>query len=198
MPGSVAWSYARVRVQVNVEIKLMLNLLKLLTIVLTGAVCSWAQSQVATSTSTAPFELRGAHVTPGQGVPSWPVMPGDTIKAGSGPVTITFTDGSSVILDPNSTAKVDLSGQTPEFELQTGSVHYALKSASAVKLIAMGKPVSTSRLTGIVKISNGHVATGWWTPGHTALVVSGAAASTAVGVGVTESTSGGTAVSPSR
>jgi hypothetical protein len=176
----------------------MFNSLKLLTIVLTGAVCTWAQSQVATSTSTAPFELRGAHVTPGQGVPSWPVMPGDTVKAGSGPVTIAVADGSSVILDPDSTAKVDLSDRTPVFQLQGGSAHYALKSASAVRLVAMGKPVSTTHLTGIVKISNGHVSNGWWTPGHTALVVGGAAVSTAVGVGVTESTSGGTAVSPSH
>jgi hypothetical protein len=172
--------------------------LKLLTIVLTGAVCTWAQSQMATSTSSAPFELRGAQVTPGQGVPSWPVMPGDTIKAGSGSVTTVFSNGSSIVLDPNSSAKVDLSGQTPVFQLQTGALHYSLKSASAVKLTALGTPVTTTHLTGLVKISNGHVTSGWWTPGHTAAVVTGAAASTALGVGVTEATSGGTTVSPSH
>jgi hypothetical protein len=125
-------------------------------------------------------------------------MPGDTIKAGSGSVTIAFPDGSSVILDPNSVAKIDMSNNTPAVQLESGSIHYALRSASGVKLSAMGKPVTATHLSGIVKISNGRVATGWWTPGHTALVVAGAAASTAVGVGVTESTSGGTSVSPSR
>lgn len=176
----------------------MPKLLKIVIIALTGALCTWAQSQVATVTSTAAFELRGASVTPGQGVPSWPVMPGDTIKAGSGSVTIAFPDGSSVILDPNSVAKIDMSNNTPAVQLESGSIHYALRSASGVKLSAMGKPVTATHLSGIVKISNGRVATGWWTPGHTALVVAGAAASTAVGVGVTESTSGGTSVSPSR
>ncbi len=176
----------------------MFNLRKLLTIALTGAVGTWAQSQVATVTCAAPFELRGGIVTPGQGVPSWPVMPGDTIKAESGPVTITFTDGSSVILDPKSTAKVDLSGQTPQFQLESGSVHYALKSASAVKLIAMGKPLSVTNLSGIVKISNGRVSTAWWSPVHTGLVIAGTAAATGVVVGVAEATTGGPAVSPSH
>jgi hypothetical protein len=176
----------------------MHKLLNILIIGLTSAVCTWAQTQVATVTSTATFELRGANVTPGQGVPTWPVMAGDEIKSAGGSVTISFPDGSSVILDPGSSAKVDMSGQTPQFQLTSGSAHYALKSASAVKLAALGKPVASTHLSGIVKISNGRVSTGWWTPAHTALVVGGAAAATGVGVGVTESTSGGAAVSPSR
>lgn len=174
----------------------MRKLLNILIMVVT--VCSWAQSQVGTVTSTAPFELRGANVTPGQGVPSWPVTPGDTIKSGRESVTITFPDGSSVILDPNSTAKVDLSGKTPVVQLINGSMHYALKSSSSVKLAAAGKPVATSHLSGVVKLSNGRVATGFWTPGHTAAVVGAAAGATATGVAVTESTSGGSSVSPSH
>ena len=87
-----------------------------------------------------------------------------------------------------------MSNNTPVVQLESGSIHYALRSASGVKLSAMGKPVTATHLSGIVKISNGRVSTCWWTPGHTALVVAGAAASTAVGVGVTESTSGGPAV----
>jgi hypothetical protein len=174
----------------------MRKLLNTLTISLTYAICSWAQSQVATVTAAAQFELRGANVTPGQGVPSWPVMSDDTIKAGSGSVTMAFGDGSTVILDPKSTAKVSISGQTPEFQLETGSAHYALKSTSGVKLIAMGKPVSPTHLSGFVKIGNGRVSTGWWSPAHTAVVAGGVAA--ASGVLASEATKGGSAVSPSH
>jgi hypothetical protein len=172
---------------------------KLLNILIMALpVCAWAQTPVATVTSTTQFELRGAGVTPGQGVPSWPVMPGDTVKAGNASVTFTFSDGSSIILDPQSVGKVDLSGKTPVFQLETGSIHYSLKSKAAVNLVALGKPVAATRVSGVVKIANGHVATGWWTPGHTAMAVGAAGASTAAGIAVTEATSGGPAVSPSK
>ena len=36
----------------------------------------FAQTQIASVTSDGPFQLRGVQVVPGQGVPSWPAMPG--------------------------------------------------------------------------------------------------------------------------
>src|ERR1039458_6597279 len=106
----------------------------------------WAQGQVATVTSTAPFQLRGANVTTDQGVPSWPVMPGDAIKAGSAPLVSTFADGSSVILDPGSSARITISEQTPTFQLECGTARYTLSALQAVKL---NDPVSPPKLTEI-------------------------------------------------
>jgi hypothetical protein len=112
------------------------------------AVIGFAQTQVATITSDGPFQLRGANVAPEQGVPSWPVLSGDTIKAGDKPLTVTFEDGSQIVLAPGSSAKVDLSGKTPIFQLETGSAHYSLKALDSVKLMTLNKPVTPKDLAG--------------------------------------------------
>src|SRR5947209_3737096 len=85
-----------------------------------SALC-WGQTQVATVNSASAFTLRGAPVNPGLGVPSWPVLAGDTLKAGTLPVTVTFSDGSTIILNPGSEATLDFSGQTPVFRLIKGA-----------------------------------------------------------------------------
>jgi hypothetical protein len=64
-----------------------------------AAVVGWGQNQVATVTSYTPFTLRGAAI-PGQGVPMWPVLAGDTVKAGNALTNMTFPDGSVLTLDP--------------------------------------------------------------------------------------------------
>ncbi len=151
-----------------------------------------AQGQVATVTSTAPFQLRGANVTTDQGVPSWPVMPGDAIQAGSAPVIISFAGGSSVTLDPGSSAKITISGQTPTFQLECGTARYSLSALPAVKV---NDPVSPPKLTGVYSITCKRAA-GWWTTGHTVLVLGGAAAAAGLGFGISTATSGGAAVSP--
>jgi hypothetical protein len=150
-----------------------------------------AQGQMATVTSTAPFQLRGANITTDQGVPSWPVMPGDAIQAGSAPVVITFADGSSVILEPRSSAKTTISAQTPTFLLECGTARYSLTALSAVKV---NDPVSPPKLTGAYGISCNKPA-GWWTTGHTALVLGGAAAAAGLGFGVSSAVNGGLAAS---
>jgi hypothetical protein len=142
-----------------------------------------AQGQVATVTSTAPFQLRGANVTTDQGVPSWPVMPGDAIQAGSAPVVISFAGGSSVTLDPRSSAKITISGQTPTFQLECGTARYSLSALSAVKV---NDPVSPPKLTGVYSISCKHTAL---------ILLGGAAAAAGLGFGISAATSGGAAVS---
>ena len=165
-----------------------------LTAILAAVPMLCAQGQVATVTSTAPFQLRGANVTTDQGVPSWPVMPGDAIKAGSAPVIITYADGSSIILDPGSSAKITISGQTPTFQLECGTARYSLSALSAVKL---NGPVSPPKLTGVYSITCKRAAAGWWTRGHTVLVLGGAAAAAGLGFGISSATGGGPSVSPS-
>jgi hypothetical protein len=153
-----------------------------------------AQGQVATVTSTAPFQLRGANVTTDQGVPSWPVMAGDAIKAGSAPLVTTFADGSSVILEPGSSAKITISGQTPTFLLECGTARYSLSALSAVKL---NDPVSPPKLTGVYSIGCNKPA-GWWTTGHTVLVLGGAAGAAGLAFGISSAVDGGASVSPSH
>jgi len=148
------------------------------------AVAVLAQTQVATITSDSPFQLRGASVTPGQGVPSWPVMPGDAIRAGQTPLTLTFPDGSTIVLAPGATAEVDLSGATPVFRLESGSAHYTLKTHSSVILEERKTTISPKDLVGDLAIGSDKLPAGWWTTGHTLAVVGGAAGATALGIGL--------------
>jgi len=168
-----------------------------LILVLLLVALAFAQVQVATVTSTSPFQLRGANVTPSQGVPSWPVMPGDKIKAGSAPVTVTFPDGSTITLAPGSEIKVTQSGATPVVTLLSGSASYTLKTLASVGLVADGAVTPTS-LTGVLTLAGQKAAGGWWTTGHTILVVAGAGAIAGLGYGIVQATNGGTAVSPSQ
>lgn len=163
------------------------------------AVIAFAQTQVASITSNGPFQLRGANVTPGQGVPSWPVMPGDTIKAGDKPLTIAFQDGSTIDLAPGSSAKVDLSGNTPVFQLESGTAHYSLKTLDAVKLMTLDNSVTPKDLAGSLQVGVGgqNPPAGWWTAGHTTAVVVAAAAAAGLSLGVAQATKKGPPVSPS-
>src|SRR5258708_40273417 len=145
----------------------MRSTVKPVALFLAVLVTAAAQTQVATVTSDSAFQLRGANVTPGEGVPSWPVMPGDILKAGQTPVTITFPDGSVITLAPGSSAKIDLSGQTPVFQLLNGSAHYALKDLTSVKLMSGNTPFSVTDLVGDQQNGGSKPPAGWWTAGHT-------------------------------
>ena len=171
----------------------MRKLVCVLAVLLAAVTLMYAQGQVATVTSTAPFQLRGANVTTDQGVPSWPVMPGDTIQAGSAPVIITFAGGSSVALEPGSSAKITISGQTPSFQLECGTARYSLSALSAVKL---NDPVSPPKLTGVYSITCKRAAAGWWTPGRTAFLLAGAVGVAGVSFGIAAAVNGGAPVSP--
>jgi hypothetical protein len=114
-------------------------------------------------------------------------MPGDTIEAGSAPVVVAFANGSSVILEPGSSAKITISGQIPAFQLECGTAHYALSALSAVKL---NNPVSPSKLTDAYSISCNKAA-GWWTSSQTVLLLGGAAAAAGLAFGISSAVSGG-------
>lgn len=160
---------------------------------------AWAQSPIATVTSSGPFELRGANVTPGQGVPFWPGLAGDTIKAGKTPVTVTFPDGSTILLNPRSSAKLGLSGQSPVFQLTSGSASYSLRTLTAVKLMAATKVVTPSNLDGLLELGGSNLPkAGFWTTGHTTAVLLGTSAATGLKVGFAKATGGGASVSPSQ
>jgi hypothetical protein len=164
---------------------------------------SWGQNQVATASSSAPFELRGAAVNPGQGVPAWPVMPGDEMIAGDGPVTVTFPEGSTVTLGVASKARINMSGQTPEFDLESGSAQFSLKTLSSVILAHNGKAISPENLTGDFAVNEGGgAAVGALHQGpirrSTLFFVGAAGAAGGLGYGIYRGLSGGPSVSPSR
>lgn len=162
------------------------------------SVTVWAQTQVATVTSSAPFSLRGATVTLGQGVATWPILAGDNLKAGGALTIVTFADGSVLTLDPNSEAKVDLVNGKPVFQLVGGSAKYSLKSTSAVQLMEATQIVTPKSLTGTLTIGGNRQVGGFWTTGHTVAVIAGAGAAAALGVGISGATNGGPAVSNSQ
>jgi hypothetical protein len=179
------------------------------------AAVAWGQSQVATVTSSSPFTLRGANVNPGQGVPDWPVLAGDTIKAGTSPVVVTFPDGSTITLNPCAEATVNLSygvpeyihlsGAAPAFRLLKGSAHYSLKTLTSVQVITGNQDGPVTSLTGNVGTGGGCSpaggplgSVGHAIGSHTVAAVAAAGAAAGLGVGVSQATSGGPSVSPSH
>jgi hypothetical protein len=146
-----------------------------------------AQVQVANAVSSAPFTLREASVAAGQGVPNWPVLVGDTVKAGTAKTTLTFVDGSVITLNPGASGRVNMSGGVPSFELLSGTGEYALKTPTSVRL--MSSP------GGAVPAGLKPVTTGAWTTGRLVMVIGGAGAAVGTTVGFAVANSGGSSVS---
>jgi len=165
---------------------------------LTTTLLICAPIPLATVTSTGPFQVHGANVPADGGVPSWPIMEGDTVQAGSSaPVTVTFANGSVLVLEPGSSARIEMLGQTPVFRLEDGAAHYSLSNLSAVKLLALDDPVTPPRPTGSYSVhKNRKPGAGWWTAGHASWLLGGAAAAAALGYGVASAIRGGPPVSP--
>jgi hypothetical protein len=159
-----------------------------------------AQTQVATVTSSAPFTLRGAGITPGQGVPTWPVLAGDVVKAGNTLTIVTFPDGSVVTLAPGSEGKIDIVNGKPVFQLLGGTARYSLKSTMAVQLMEASQTVAPTALLGTLTLGgNKAAAAGFWTAGHIAAVaVVGAGTAAGLGFAVSDAVKGGASVSPSQ
>jgi hypothetical protein len=169
--------------------------LNLTAVFLAAAAVVWAQQPLASASSPAAFTLRGVAVTSGQGVTSWPLMSGDIIKAGAASTTLSFPAGANILLAPGSEASVKLIGAKPVFQLLAGSASYSLTSAAAVGLMQGSQDVAPSSLTGVLTAGSLRTA-GFWTTGHTALVVIGGAAAVGGGLGIAEGVSGGASASP--
>ena len=176
----------------------MRNIFRVVPVAITATCSVLAQSTVAIIHSNAPFLLRGANVSTGQGVPSWPVMAGDTFSAGKAPTTLTFTDGSVIVLAPDSSGSIEMSGDTPVFHLLTGKASYRLKSAAAVILTSPSGVITPVAVAGTIGAKAG-VAVGVFTAAHAAAIVGVVVVgATAASLGVVLATSNGTPVSPSQ
>ncbi len=167
---------------------------------------AFAQGEkVATATSKATFQLKGAPVDP-SGVPNWPVNFGDEIVAGTALVTLTMADGSTVSLSPGSRGVVTMKDGKPNFKLTSGEALYVLKTTDAVKLYALDKAVRPTGLQGHYSLGGTRAGAAgaaagatYWTAGHIALVtLAVAGAGIGIGVGVANANDSGTPVSGSK
>ena len=106
-----------------------------------AAVLGQAASPVASVTSEAPFRLRGA-VVPVAGVPSWPLLAGDEIATDGSAAAIRFSDGSSVTLRQNSTARLEQpGGRFYAFRLLSGAMDVRPASGSKVSFYSQNAPL---------------------------------------------------------
>jgi|HubBroStandDraft_1064217.scaffolds.fasta_scaffold111399_1 hypothetical protein len=174
--------------------------------ILLMAGAAWGQMEVATVTSSTTFNLGGATIAPGQGIPMWPVLAGDHVVAGTAMTILTFPDGSVITLDPGSEGKLDFVNGQPTFELLSGKSRYSLKRKGAVVVIFNGQPLALASLSGTLTMGGavaggaaaGAAAAGI-TAGHIAVIaIVGGAAAAGLGVGIARATGGGAAVSPSQ
>jgi ferric-dicitrate binding protein FerR (iron transport regulator) len=100
-----------------------------------------AASPLAAASSSSSFEIRG-HMLNVAGVPSWPVLEGDTITALDSPVTLLFRDGSRVVLSQNSEARIGSTDQGAVNLLRGAAVFHLSDSASPAFLKNQGSLVS--------------------------------------------------------
>jgi ferric-dicitrate binding protein FerR (iron transport regulator) len=94
---------------------------------------AFAATPVASITSSADFELSGVGVTVA-GVPSWPLMAGDTVVAGTSAARIRFVDGTLVTLGPRSKVTVQEKKDDLSLRLVNGFISFTLAPSSALSV----------------------------------------------------------------
>ena len=97
------------------------------------AASAFAATPVASITSSADFQLSGANVI-AAGVPSWPLMAGDTVVAGTSAARIRFVDGTVVTLGPKSKVTVQEKNDDLSLRLVNGFLSFTLAPASALSI----------------------------------------------------------------
>jgi len=102
-------------------------------ILLVAATAAIAAPPVASITSSSNFELSGSNVVVA-GVPSWPLVAGDTIVAGTSAARIRFMDGSVVTLGPKSKASVEQKADSLNVRLDDGLLSVILAPNSSLQV----------------------------------------------------------------
>jgi ferric-dicitrate binding protein FerR (iron transport regulator) len=77
--------------------------------------------------------LSGANVI-AAGVPSWPLLAGDTVVAGTSAAKIRFVDGTVVTLGPRSKVTVQERNDDLSLQLVNGFISFTLAPSSAVSV----------------------------------------------------------------
>jgi ferric-dicitrate binding protein FerR (iron transport regulator) len=95
--------------------------------------CAFAAAPVASIKSSSDFQLSGVSVATA-GVPSWPIMAGDTVVAGTTAATIRFMDGTMVTLAPYSQVAVQEKKDDLSLRLLNGFMSFTLAPSSALSV----------------------------------------------------------------
>jgi hypothetical protein len=80
-----------------------------------------ALTPVASVTGSGPFSINGASLA--NGVPAWPIMPGDQITTGSTAAVITLPDGTQLDLDPKSQVTITIQNGVVKIFVNSGGCH---------------------------------------------------------------------------
>ena len=103
--------------------------------------CALAQRPVATASSGEGFEVNGVRV-PVAGLPSWPVMAGDTISTGKAPAVISFGDQGRVVLSENSKLQIQSEPDRPSVRLLQGGASVRPEQQSGLGFTAVGRRIN--------------------------------------------------------
>lgn len=134
-----------------------------LAVALSIPVAALAQTQMGTVTSSSPFELRGANINPAPGVPNWPVVSGDTFQAGNAPLTLTLSDGGTVIFAPRTPVTLGEMSNGPMVRLESGAAHYTLRrDRSKINFYCKGEKLSITSQTDEADCDRKSRAAWWW------------------------------------
>src|SRR5581483_10602517 len=98
-------------------------------------VMAYAAVPAARVSSGEPFMLRGA-VVPVAGVPSWPLLAGDSIGTEGASASIRFADGSVVTLAERSNAQLEEVNGKVALRLLGGSMQVTRAAGSTVLFLA--------------------------------------------------------------
>jgi hypothetical protein len=107
------------------------------------ATAASAAVPIASVTSTAPFYLNGAYVRV-EGVPSWPVVAGDTIQTLEAPATILFKDGSRITVAAGSKTRIEENKGGTGVRLEDGTMQILQAPQSSLFFFLKNEAVSTT------------------------------------------------------
>ena len=102
-----------------------------------------AAQPLSTISTSQPFEINGARVLVA-GIPSHPLVAGDTVTMGAAPGLVRFADGSQLFVLPNSRLELSTSANAPSVKLASGGVAYRFAGDSPLQLSALSTRVSAS------------------------------------------------------
>ncbi len=107
--------------------------------VLTAALASAGGSSVASVSSIQNIVLDG-HAVAAAGVPSWPLVVGDTLQSTTSEAMLVFPDGSHITLSPQSKLRIEGNLAKPRIVLVSGNLDYKLSPGSEVTLSTVNEP----------------------------------------------------------
>lgn len=131
---------------------------RVLFLLIVSAALALAAAPLATVTSSEPLILNG--VTLGAGVPSTPIVSGDTLFT-SAPAVLLFKDKSRLTLEKNSRVKLESDGDKVLVRLLEGVFSYKLAARSPLQFLVADQPVKLSSAPeGTLAVRGNQVVTG--------------------------------------